>query len=94
MIILNEEIISKIDRIRRFNKLKIAFNYTFYLLAIVSTLVAVFFNMYEHYSVFIMSLILSKGAVSCISYFFDDKVEEILEVVQYNHSKFKYNIIK
>lgn len=93
MMILNEVTIRKIERIKKYNTIAGMFNCFFYWAITTIVWLAVYFETYELYSFFIMSLVLAKGLISCASFVFNDSVQEILETTQYDRAKFKYENI-
>jgi hypothetical protein len=91
MIVLSESVIRKIERVRKNNRIIQVVNYLFFTMLTMVAWVAIYTGTWEDYNFCIIALLLSKGLINCVNNYFNDPVEEILDVTQYNHSKFKYN---
>lgn len=90
MILLTNCVISKIERLRQFQKINFIFRLVFLIGMVIFTFFALYSNQYEMYSFIIICMLISTYAINWIGDVLNNDLELLLDIVEYERCKKKH----
>jgi len=91
MIVLNKNIIRKLDRIRMAGKAGVRIRAIFVLIISIAIWYTMKNDIFERYNFTILALLLSTFIINLISDMLKSETENILDAIEYDKAKIKYN---
>lgn len=87
MILLTNSIISKIERLRRYEKISCIFRFVFLIGIVFFTFLALYSNQYDYYSFVIICMLISTYAINWITDTLNGDLELLLDIIEYERCK-------
>ena len=91
MLLLNKNLVSKIESLKVLNKITFRIKFIFIAIICAAICYTMHNNIFQEYSFMIVSLLLTTFIINLFSDFFKSETDNLLDILEYDKSKMKHD---